>query len=229
MKRAVISLCDYTGIMCEPWRDNGYSVFLIDPQHEGTYKNGMTTIGERIEESFEKIRYISKNYQVDMIFAFPPCTDLAVSGAGHFQSKRERDPHFQVRAMMLVEQCRSIAETIGAPYMIENPVSIMSSAWRKPDFSFHPYEFGHYLPEDDVHPLYPDYIAKRDHYPKKTCLWTGNGFTPPRKKFTSIPDGLSTQHLKLGGKSLKTKNIRSATPRGFAIAVYESNKVDDDD
>jgi len=26
---------------------------------------------------------------------------------------------------------------------------------------------------------------------------------------------------KLGGKSLRTKNIRSATPRGFAQAVFE--------
>lgn len=36
--------------------------------------------------------------------------------------------------------------------------------------------------------------------------------------------GYSTQHLKLGGKSQRTKDIRSATPRGFAIAVYEANK-----
>jgi hypothetical protein len=35
--------------------------------------------------------------------------------------------------------------------------------------------------------------------------------------------GSSTQHRKLGGKSMKTKNIRSATPRGFAEAVYQAN------
>ena len=35
--------------------------------------------------------------------------------------------------------------------------------------------------------------------------------------------GYSDQHNKLGGKSLKTKNIRSATPRGFAQAVFEAN------
>ena len=28
---------------------------------------------------------------------------------------------------------------------------------------------------------------------------------------------------KLGGKSLRTKNIRSATPRGFAKAVFAAN------
>ena len=39
-----------------------------------------------------------------------------------------------------------------------------------------------------------------------------------------IPNGYSTQHLKLGGKSKRTKDIRSATPRGFATAVYEYNR-----
>ena len=33
----------------------------------------------------------------------------------------------------------------------------------------------------------------------------------------------SALHWKLGGKSLRTKNIRSATPRGFAQAVFAAN------
>jgi hypothetical protein len=35
--------------------------------------------------------------------------------------------------------------------------------------------------------------------------------------------GFSRQHTQLGGKSLKTKNIRSATPRGFSRAVFLAN------
>ena len=38
-------------------------------------------------------------------------------------------------------------------------------------------------------------------------------------------NGYSTAMMKLGGKSQRTKDIRSATPRGFAIAVYEANKT----
>jgi len=38
-----------------------------------------------------------------------------------------------------------------------------------------------------------------------------------------VRDGYSDQFKKLGGKSLKTKNIRSATPRGFAKAVMIAN------
>jgi hypothetical protein len=44
---------------------------------------------------------------------------------------------------------------------------------------------------------------------------------------TEDGDFLDTQEiLDLGGKSAKTKNIRSATPRGFARAVYEFNSME---
>ena len=46
----------------------------------------------------------------------------------------------------------------------------------------------------------------------------------PDKKPVEVDAGYSDQHKKLGGKSLKTKNIRSATPRGFAKAVFLANK-----
>jgi hypothetical protein len=51
----------------------------------------------------------------------------------------------------------------------------------------------------------------------------GDGEREPTKIPTCKPTGYSTQHLKLGGKSQRTKDIRSATPRGFAKAVYEFN------
>jgi len=49
----------------------------------------------------------------------------------------------------------------------------------------------------------------------------------PPKRPTEKPDGYSQQHLKLGGKSQRTKDIRSATPRGFARAVYEFNSKEE--
>lgn len=88
---------------------------------------------------------------------------------------------------------------------------------------FHPYEYGGYLPTIDEHPIYPEYIKPRDAYPKKTCIWSGGGFCMPEKKPVAVMPGYSDQHNKLGGKSLKTKNIRSATPRGFANAVFIAN------
>lgn len=47
------------------------------------------------------------------------------------------------------------------------------------------------------------------------------GFELPELKPVHVEPGFSDQHNKLGGKSLRTKNIRSATPRGFAQAIFE--------
>lgn len=126
--------------------------------------------------------------------------------------------------MELVYSVKRLGEILDCRWALENPVSVISSKWRKPDFTFNPFEFGGYLQLDDKHPDYPEYIMPRDAYPKKTCIWHGNGFNEPKKNPVEVQPGYSLQHKKLGGKSLKTKNIRSATPRGFALAVYEANK-----
>ena len=70
-------------------------------------------------------------------------------------------------------------------------------------------------------------IAPFDAYTKKTCLWTGVGFVMPTKVAVEVGKGYSAQYKKLGGKSQRTKDIRSATPRGFAIAIHDANKVDE--
>ncbi len=225
MKDIVISLCDYTGLMVKPWVDNGYKAVLVDPQHpRGITRDGdILKIGEKVEDCLQYLSNIINSGRVKIVFGFPVCTDLAVSGAAHFAHKAEKDRYFQTKAMQLVHECRMIGELSGSPWFIENPVSVISSAWRKPDMTFNPYEYGGYLPADDIHPEYPEHIAPRDSYPKKTCLWVGNGFVIPPKLPVKPENGFSRQHKKLGGKSEKTKNIRSATPRGFAQAVFNAN------
>jgi len=210
--KGIISLCDYTGIFTKPWRDAGYLALHIDPQRDC---NGT------ILEMMTEIRAFISVCDVAFVAGFPPCTDVAVSGAAHFESKRKADQHFQAKAALVAEQCRMVGEMIGCPWFFENPVSVFASIFGKPSYTFNPYDFGGYLPSDDTHPEWPEYIAACDAYPKKTCLWSGCGFELPDKKPVSVRDGYSDQHKKLGGKSMKTKNIRSATPRGFARAVFE--------
>ncbi|MCZ0611769.1 DNA cytosine methyltransferase [Escherichia coli] len=156
---------------------------------------------------------------------FPPCDDLAVSGAAWFSVKREKDPHFQVKAAYNAKIVEKLADMHNVPWMVENPVGVLSTLWRKPDFIFNPCDYGGYLPEDDKHPAFPEYIASRDAYTKKTCIWCGNGFKQPIFRPVSLTDepGNSQQHRKLGGKSKRTKMIRSLTPRGFARAVFLAN------
>ncbi len=59
--------------------------------------------------------------------------------------------------------CVRLCEWSDAPWMVENPVSVISSHYRKPDFTFDPCDYG-------------------DPWTKKTCLWTGGGFIMPPKR-----------------------------------------------
>jgi len=230
--RHVISLYDYTGEALKPWAEAGYACYAFDIQHLDTkvegYANGGFIRYEGLDlhdfSTYQDLFFRFNGRKVAFGMAFPVCTDLAVSGAAWFKKKAEADPLFQQRAAQHAIDCASLFDDLGCPYFIENPVSVLATKWRKPDHTFHPYEYGGYIVKDDAqHPLWPDYIADRDAYPKKTCLWTGNGFVMPPKVSVEPETGHSRQHLKLGGKSAKTKNIRSATPRGFAIAVMAAN------
>jgi len=224
--KKVISLYDLTGEAMKPWAEAGYECHCFDIQHEGSQVIDGIQYHHADLYDPATLQMIADDHS-DAVFAcaFPPCTDLAVSGARHYASKRETNPLFQIEATYHATQAAELFETIGCPYFIENPVSVLSTLWRKPDHSFHPFEYGRYIPLlQSEHPRWPEYIAPYDRYTKKTCLWTGNGFTMPDKDAVSAPNGLSTQHLKLGGKSQRTKDIRSATPRGFAIAVHKANK-----
>jgi hypothetical protein len=82
--------------------------------------------------------------------------------------------------------------------------------WRKADYYFSPHHFtGHNLD---------------DNYTKKTCLWTGNGFQMPAPfivEWLGEPD----DRIHKCPPGPERHNIRSATPRGFAEAVYQANQV----
>lgn len=234
--KKVISLYDYTGVAVTPWAKAGYECFCYDIQHEGhtTERVGdglIHKINADLHEYETLCALVTAFEGEGVVFGlgFPVCTDLAVSGAAHFKRKAEADPDFQIKAAKYARWCAEFFEDLGVPYMIENPVSVLATLWRKPDFSFHPFEYGDYIPDDEAqHPTWPEYIQPKDAYKKKTCLWTGGGFVMPEPKPVDPEayhgDGYATQMMKLGGKSARTKNIRSATPRGFSEAVYQANR-----
>ena len=235
-KGIVLSLYDFTGEALKPWAEAGYTCHAFDIQH---MESGLVCDrfdgGGSIHYRHADLHDFNTHKDIFMEFsgrevvfgmAFPVCTDMAVSGAAHFKRKAERDPDFQTKAVNYAVDCAMLFEDLGIPYFIENPVSVLATLWRKPDHRFHPYEYGGYIPNDQIeHPRWPEYIAPRDAYPKKTCLWTGGGFVMPWAVPVPVEKGHSRQHLKLGGKSQRTKDIRSATPRGFAIAIYEANRL----
>jgi len=242
MRNQVISLYDYTGEALRPWAEAGYECYAYDIQHKAGW---FWISGKRKPITFAKAdlydldtlrRLISRHEgQVAFMSAFPPCTDLASSGARWWASKAKSNPNFQTEAANHALLASWVGETLGCPYYVENPIGALSRLWHKPDHKFDPCDFGGYLPEDDVHPKWPEVIPARDAYRKRTCLWTGGGFTMPTPRKVShltvaydradpTKSGkFSPVAGKTGGKSLRTKNIRSATPRGFAEAVFQSN------
>jgi hypothetical protein len=242
--KIVISLYDFTGEALKPWADAGHECYAFDIQHdphEITKEYSRKHMGGSIEyrhadlhdhETLNAIQDEFSDQHVVFGMAFPVCTDMAVSGAAWFKKKAEANPSFQDEAVSYAMWCAKLFNSMQIPYFIENPVSVLATKWRKPDYSFHPYEYGGYIPYDQMdHPRWPEYIAPRDAYKKKTCLWTGGGFVMPTKVSVDPEayhgNGYSTSMMKLGGKSQRTKDIRSATPRGFASAVcdFNSNNV----
>lgn len=58
-------------------------------------------------------------------------------------------------------------------------------------------------------------------YTKKTCLWTGGGFMMPEPDF---PYGIQPDdRIHKAPPSDERANFRSATPMGFARAVFDAN------
>lgn len=241
-KGKVILLYSCSGLFEKYLLDAGFEVHSFDGQLKdetiesstgGTWfkHNAWFSATHIIQQSAEIIQRVKNmgdtSLPIVLVGGFPPCDDLAVSGSRHFAKKLEKNPYCQWEATERAKLVEEVGKQAKCPWFAENPVSVLASLWRKPDYYFEPYEYGGYLPDNDVHPTYPEHIMPRDAYPKKTCLWTGNGFTMPEKKPVMVPrkaDGsvaYSEQYKKLGGKSLKTKNIRSATPRGFAKAVTQ--------
>lgn len=139
----------------------------------------------------------------DMMIAFPPCTDLAVSGAKWFEQKRKDG-----RQQAAIEFVRFLMDAPIERIAIENPIGVISSYIRKPDQIIQPWQFGH-------------------EATKTTCLWLKN--LSPLQPTNIVSKG--ERHVTKGGKSLPTwYNLppspnrwreRSRTFSGIAQAMAE--------
>lgn len=194
----VLSLCDRTGNMVRPWAEAGHDCLCIDLRHSirADHQEGSVTF------RWGDVRSLTPAElpRPSIVFAFPPCTNLSVSGARDFRRKGLQG---LIDALQLVEACRRLCEWFGCPWMLENPVSRLSSCWREPDHSFHPWQYG-------------------DLWSKKTCLWTGGGFVMPPAQIREKPD-LVTEAIWKMPPSADRADKRSETPMGFARAVFEAN------
>lgn len=229
MSGVVVCLYDETGYMGAPWAAAGYTVLCFDLVHQAITRQGnIYFLPWDADGADAACQVVSKVHEpVVLLAAFPPCTDLSVAGAAFFRTKRLQYPDFQAVAAKRASSVQALGQHFGCPWFVENPVGVLPSFWRPADCSFHPCEYGGYLEGmERFHPAFDGYIPAGDMYAKKTLLWTGNGFTLPPKRpvkperFWSGNGYVSRQFMTCGGKSALTKTIRSATPRGFAKAVF---------
>ncbi len=134
----ILVACEESQEVCKSFRELGHEAFSCDilPCSGGHP-------GWHIQEDVSKVL----QGKWDMILAFPPCTHLAVSGARHF-AKKIADGRQQKAIDFFMLFANSKCNKI----LIENPVGIMSTKWRKPDQIIQPYQFGH-------------------NARKTTCLW----------------------------------------------------------
>jgi hypothetical protein len=161
----------------------------------------------------------------DLMIAHPPCTYLSVSGARwyyHPDDKHlpteERRPHprFPNRAEHREEAVEFFMKLAKAPIKriaVENPVSIISTRWRKPNQIVQPYMFG-------------------DEATKTTCLWlenlpallpteiVGRGERVKFKSGKSHPKWYSDA-LSKAKNTEERRRLRSKTFPGFATAMAE--------
>ena len=125
----VLIACEESGVVRDAFIARGHeavSCDLLPARSAGPHYKG---------DLFDLI-----HFPWDAAIFFPPCTDIAVSGAKHFWYKKLDGRQYAAVSFFF----RCIKESVHIPKTsFENPVGILSSLYRKPDQIIQPWQFGH--------------------------------------------------------------------------------------
>ena len=140
------------------------------------------------------------------VLAAPVCTVFSGSGAKHPRS----DDDIR-QGLALVDACYRIATVTEATvFALENPVGKLRKWIGEPIYRFQPYQFAGYADN-----------PQEEAYTKRTCLF--GWFNTSLKESPVDPVDGSKLWRMYGGKSERTKEMRSITPQGFARAFFLAN------
>lgn len=186
----ILVACEESQVVTQAFRKKGHEAYSCDIiPTSGTYPEWHYH-GDALEAL--------KMQDWDMVIAFPPCTDLAVSGARYFAEKRA-DGRQQKSIDFFMEFTK-----LECKWAIENPVGIMSTHYRKPDQIIQPWQFGH-------------------DASKKTCLWLND--LPKLEPTDIIIKDLYANQTPSGqnnlGPSKDRAKLRSKTYQGIADAMAD--------
>jgi hypothetical protein len=174
----ILIACEFSGIVRDAFIRKGHQAISCD--FLPTDKPGPHYQGD-------VLNILDQNW--DMMIAHPPCTHLAVSGARWFKNKQKEQKE-------AIKFFMSLINADIPRISVENPVSIMSTYYRKPDQLIQPWQFGH-------------------GEMKRTCLWLKNlSLLIP----TDIVSGRNQRIWKLPPSKDRGK-LRSITFQGIAQAM----------
>ena len=176
----VLIACEFSGIVRDAFIQNGHdavSCDILPSEKLGPHITG------------DVLYWLDDEW--DLMIAHPPCTHLAVSGARWFKYKQTEQK----------EAIKFFMDMVNAPIekiCIENPVSIMSTVYRKPDQYIQPWQHGH-------------------GETKKTGLWL-KGL--PLLNPSNIVEGREARIHKMPPSENRSKE-RSRTYKGIANAMAD--------
>ena len=214
----VLVACEESQRVCIAFRERGHNAFScdIEPCSGGhpewhIMQDVIPLLNGRC--SFSTMDGIEHSIggKWDLIIAHPPCTRLCNSGQRwlywgdeeyRLKKKKEQEEAVDFFLKFTKADCPRIA--------IENPMGIMSSLYRKPDFTYNPYDF------------------ENETECKKTGIWLIGDIQPlkPTRK-EPLPKeqrthGIWKAHFgdkKLAWNDPETAKLRSKTPGGVAKAM----------
>lgn len=178
----VLVACEYSGRVRDAFRHCGHfamSCDLLPTDVDGPHYQG--PVEDVLADGW------------DLMVAHPPCTHLAVSGSRHFPAKIADG-----RQQAALNFVQLLMDSSIPRWCIENPVSVISSAIRRPDQIIQPWQFGH-------------------GETKATCLWLKN---LPKLKPTNCVEGREAR-IHLMPPSPDRWKERSRTFEGIAAAMGE--------
>ena len=177
----VLVACEYSGVVRDAFIARGHDAMscdLLPPDTRGPHYQG-------------DVRDVLGNGW-DLMIGHPPCDHLAVSGARWFKEKRADG-----RQQAAIDFFLLLAQADIPRIALENPVSIMSTHFRKPDQIIQPWQFGH-------------------GETKATCLWLKN---LPLLTPIDIVDGREARvHKMPPGPNRWKERSRTFTGIGSAMA-----------
>ena len=156
----ILVACEESQATTKAFRELGHEAFSCDL---------LPCSGGHPEWHFQEdiFKVIEREPKFDLMIAHPPCTYLAVSGAQWLSNPDDRNLPFEDRRphpkypnrrkdmLDSVEFVKSLYNSDIEHIVIENPIGLLSSRWKKPNQIVQPYMFG-------------------DEATKTTCLWLKN-------------------------------------------------------